>query len=193
MKGFLTKFLVAIVAVAIGVGGLGFAQFLLSIDEAIYGWSLGIVAGLLMVGGVFPLFMAIIRFCISLLGDAWLRLAADFRSWREQRLATHIAKAEARTARIDPAVADVTIVGSGSQGLWFWIVDGVMQGPADVASLQNWILDGMLDFETLLWKEGSPAWLPAKEIPEFAPLFTSLPSETEQTGAGNVPPPLPET
>lgn len=184
---------VAGVALIVGLGGVSVAQFLFSIDEPFYGWSLGIFAGLLMVAGVLPLFMAIIQFCISLGNKAQSRLSAAFWSWQERRVAARTEKQKIHAQKLDHGAPDLPIVGSGSQGLWFWIVDGAMQGPADVASLQNWILDGMLDSETLLWKEGAPAWLPAKEIPEFAPLFTSLPSETEQTAAGNVPPPLPET
>jgi len=62
---------------------------------------------------------------------------------------------------------------------WYAGIDGKRVGPMTVASLQQWIQEGRITPETLLWKQDLEGWTPAKDIPEVADFF------------GAVPPPLP--
>ncbi|MCX7624910.1 MAG: DUF4339 domain-containing protein [Candidatus Sumerlaeaceae bacterium] len=171
MKSFLLKFLVACIAVGVGLGGLSFAQFIMSIDEAFYGWCVGVMGAIIAVAGVFPLFLDVVRFCGRTLRRTVSGIIASLRASRERRAAAQAAK-ESSPAKAYP-VPDARGQQMAPGDAWFWIVDGAVQGPADTASLQSWILSGILDPETLLWKEGLPTWLPAKAIPEFATVFAS--------------------
>ena len=67
------------------------------------------------------------------------------------------------------------------QGISFFIgVNGQQQGPYDLAALAGKQRDGSLTRDTLVWRNGMPAWTPAGSLPELAPLFQ------------NAPPPLPK-
>lgn len=59
-------------------------------------------------------------------------------------------------------------------------IDGKQAGPFDQAGLQAQVAAGRLTGETLAWKAGMAQWVPAAQIPELAPILTS------------VPPPLPD-
>jgi len=62
---------------------------------------------------------------------------------------------------------------------WFLGVGGQQVGPFDRAQLAQQVSGGQLRPDTLVWKNGLPAWTPAAQVPEVAALF------------GSVPPPLP--
>jgi membrane protease subunit (stomatin/prohibitin family) len=64
---------------------------------------------------------------------------------------------------------------------YFVAVGGQQQGPLDAGSLQNLAAAGSLKNDTLVWKQGMPAWTKAGDVGELAPLFM------------NTPPPLPPT
>ena len=59
-------------------------------------------------------------------------------------------------------------------------INGQQAGPLDLNALQQKVGSGEIEEDTLVWKSGLPAWTPAGQVPELAPLFAS---------AG--PPPLP--
>ena len=59
-------------------------------------------------------------------------------------------------------------------------INGQQAGPLDVNALRQKVGSGEIKEDTLVWKNGLPAWTPAGQVPELAPLFAS---------AG--PPPLP--
>jgi len=62
---------------------------------------------------------------------------------------------------------------------WFLGIGGQQVGPFDRAQLAQQVSGGQLRPDTLVWKNGLPAWTPAAQVPEVAALF------------GSVPPPLP--
>lgn len=54
-------------------------------------------------------------------------------------------------------------------------LDGVQQGPFDMAGLSAKVKVGLLTRATLVWKEGMANWLPAENVPELQSLFASVP------------------
>jgi hypothetical protein len=56
-------------------------------------------------------------------------------------------------------------------GLFFVAVNGQQTGPLGVDALREQVAGGTLAKETLVWKQGMPAWAPAGEVPELAALF----------------------
>lgn len=65
-------------------------------------------------------------------------------------------------------------------GTFFVAVGGQQSGPHPIDVLRQQIGSGGLTRETLVWKQGMPAWTAAGEVPELAALF------------GPTPPPLPQ-
>lgn len=62
---------------------------------------------------------------------------------------------------------------------YFIAVNGQQQGPYDTITLTNYIAQGQIQRDTLVWKNGMPNWAQISTLPEFANSF------------GAVPPPLP--
>ena len=60
-------------------------------------------------------------------------------------------------------------------------VNGQSAGPYDWAQLQQLVMNGHLNANTLVWKQGMAAWVAAGTIQELSPLW------------GSVPPPMPPT
>jgi len=58
-------------------------------------------------------------------------------------------------------------------------IDGKQAGPFDLGALQGMVAGGQLKRETLVWRQGMPAWTKAADVADLAPLFA------------NVPPPMP--
>lgn len=58
-------------------------------------------------------------------------------------------------------------------------INGQQQGPFGMEQLRSMVSQGQVNRETLLWKQGMPAWVKAGEVAEVSSLF------------GTVPPPLP--
>jgi hypothetical protein len=52
---------------------------------------------------------------------------------------------------------------------------GAQAGPFGIDALRGHVSGGQLTRETLVWKQGMPAWTPAGEVPELAPLFAAAP------------------
>ena len=70
--------------------------------------------------------------------------------------------------------------GGGGGGASFHVaLEGKQAGPFDAASLQEYIRNGQLTRQTLVWKPGMSQWTAADQVVELGPLFA------------NVPPPLP--
>ena len=65
------------------------------------------------------------------------------------------------------------------QSQYFAVIAGQQAGPFNAAQLQEKISKGEISKETLLWKQGMPAWEKADAVPELINLF------------GCVPPPIP--
>lgn len=66
---------------------------------------------------------------------------------------------------IDEPPDDEGPVGPGvvvGEAEWFAHINGSNKGPVRYEDLQNWVRAGVLDGETLLWKEGWEEWEPAK-------------------------------
>lgn len=63
---------------------------------------------------------------------------------------------------------------------YFYAIDGKQVGPVSLEELSSAIADNIVDGEALVWLEGTPAWVPASEVPELAAILPPpLPSETE--------------
>ena len=58
---------------------------------------------------------------------------------------------------------------------WFLGVGGQQQGPFDADAMKTQARSGRLTPETLVWKSGMPAWTPAKDVPELAPVLAAMP------------------
>ena len=64
---------------------------------------------------------------------------------------------------------------------YYVAVNGQQQGPYDVNTISNYLQNGQLTADSLVWKQGMPAWAKISSLPEFASMFQ------------NCPPPLPPT
>ena len=63
---------------------------------------------------------------------------------------------------------------------YFVNIHGRSIGPHGTAGLVNLIMQGTLTINTLVWREGMPAWTPAGTVPELAPLFAAAPPPIPQ-------------
>lgn len=59
----------------------------------------------------------------------------------------------------------------------FVAVNGQQTGPFEMAVIQQMIYDRMLTADTLVWKQGMPAWAPASTVAELIPIFSNLPPQ----------------
>ncbi len=64
---------------------------------------------------------------------------------------------------------------------YYVAVNGQQQGPFDANTINGYIQNGHVNADTLVWKQGMPAWAKMSSLPEFASMFQSCP------------PPLPPT
>lgn len=67
---------------------------------------------------------------------------------------------------------------------WYYLVNGLQQGPMDEAAVAAMARSGALRPDTLVWKQGLAGWVQAASVPTF---FASPP----QVPAAGGPPPLP--
>lgn len=67
----------------------------------------------------------------------------------------------------------------------FIALNGQQVGPLDAAALTAHVVAGRLTPQSLVWKPGLPAWVPAASLPELTPLLTPAPPPLP------TPPPLP--
>ena len=66
-----------------------------------------------------------------------------------------------------------------AQSTFFVAVNGQQSGPFDMNALSSMVVNGQLTKDTLVWKQGMPAWAAAGTVQELSSLF------------GAVPPPMP--
>ena len=62
-------------------------------------------------------------------------------------------------------------------------------GPYDMPALQQYVQQGMLTPQTLVWKVGMPQWAPASSLPELTPLFSPVAPPMPPTPPGPPAPP----
>ncbi|HEY0094418.1 MAG TPA: DUF4339 domain-containing protein [Archangium sp.] len=58
---------------------------------------------------------------------------------------------------------------------FFVAVDGAQTGPHPMDALRQQVAAGTLTPDSLVWKQGMPAWTPAVQVPELAALFAASP------------------
>ena len=71
---------------------------------------------------------------------------------------------------------------------YFVAVDGQPTGPHDTAGLTELVNRGQLNRDTLVWRDGMPAWVAAGTVEELAPLLPVVPPPLPAT---QIPPPIP--
>jgi len=79
---------------------------------------------------------------------------------------------------------------------WYLNVNGTNYGPFAVDLLRSMIPTGQFGAQTMVWREGMPAWLPACTVPDLATLFTPAavmppPINTAMPPPVSVAPPFP--
>ena len=74
---------------------------------------------------------------------------------------------------------------------WMVGVNGQQFGPYDINSLRQMVATGRLTAQSLVWKQGMPAWAQAGQVPELCSLFAPAMSDIPPMPGGAVPPPLP--
>ena len=67
----------------------------------------------------------------------------------------------------------------GAAAAFYIAINGQQQGPLNPDQIKGYISQNQVTRDTLVWKQGMPAWVKAGEVPELAGLF------------GAAPPPLP--
>ena len=58
---------------------------------------------------------------------------------------------------------------------FFAVIDGKQSGPFDSAALQSQVGSGKIGRQTMVWKQGMPAWTPAGQVTELGELFAAVP------------------
>lgn len=157
--------LIAGIAFVGGLWGISVAQFLFSIDEPLLGWC---VSGLALVGisaGGLPLVMTAIKvggrflqiFFTWLWGKLRQVLNKSVHAYKIRKVGQEAGKSGA---------ASLSDVDAGE--LWYWLVDGEVQGPVSERVIATWFESEMLSPQTLMWKESAGDWKPASAIPALA-------------------------
>lgn len=59
--------------------------------------------------------------------------------------------------------------------VYFVAIDGKQAGPFDLGALQSKVAEGKLRRETLVWKQGMPAWAAASSVAELEAVLASVP------------------
>jgi hypothetical protein len=61
------------------------------------------------------------------------------------------------------------------------VINGQQSGPHDTNTIYAYINQGQINSETLVWKQGMPAWAKISTLPEFTHLFQSCPPPVPPT------------
>lgn len=64
---------------------------------------------------------------------------------------------------------------------YFVAVNGQQQGPYDASAIVSFVGAGNIDANTLVWKQGMPAWAKISTLPEFISLFQACPPPVPPT------------
>jgi len=59
--------------------------------------------------------------------------------------------------------------------VYYAAIDGRQAGPFDLSALQSKAAEGKLRRETLVWKQGMPAWAAAGTVPDLEGVLGSVP------------------
>ena len=65
--------------------------------------------------------------------------------------------------------------------LYYVAANGQQQGPFDITTILTYIGNGQINSDTLVWKQGMPAWNRIAQLPEFANSFQSCPPPISPT------------
>lgn len=76
------------------------------------------------------------------------------------------------TQNISPNVVPPPLPQTAS---YFFAVNGQQQGPYDASAIVSFVNAGNIDANTLVWKQGMPAWAKISTLPEFVNLFQACP------------------
>lgn len=89
------------------------------------------------------------------------------------------AMAEQMAGRLSPQNNTATTSASPpplpQQAVFHIALNGQAQGPFDIPRLQQYVKDGQLHRDTLVWKEGMAQWSKAAELSELSALFAAVP------------------
>lgn len=55
------------------------------------------------------------------------------------------------------------------------IIDGTQQGPFSIGEVMEYIRRGAITPQTYIWKQGMPNWLPAEQVDDLTPQFSTTP------------------
>jgi hypothetical protein len=58
---------------------------------------------------------------------------------------------------------------------WWYVSNNQRKGPIDDEELRRLLIDGTLNSNSLVWKEGMEGWQPARQIDELSSFLTALP------------------
>ncbi|NBB95418.1 MAG: DUF4339 domain-containing protein [Planctomycetes bacterium] len=58
---------------------------------------------------------------------------------------------------------------------WHCIVQGQQYGPVSEEDFRNWVIQGRLTANDMVWTEGMAAWQPASQVPALASVLSSAP------------------
>ena len=58
-----------------------------------------------------------------------------------------------------------------SENDWFANINGREYGPVNIREIKQWIYDGRVTPETMVWNSSMKDWLPAAQTREFSTLF----------------------
>ena len=96
-----------------------------------------------------------------------------------------------QTQQAAPAAAPPPHPGSApvSNLQFHMAIDGQNYGPYDVATLKQYSTEGRFKGDTMVWRDGMAAWLPAAQVPELGSLFGPS-NPPPLPGAGSPPPPI---
>jgi len=56
---------------------------------------------------------------------------------------------------------------SNQEAHWYYSQDGEQHGPVPLSTLQQFAATGQLTRRASVWKQGTPTWLPAEQVPEL--------------------------
>ncbi len=54
---------------------------------------------------------------------------------------------------------------------WFWIVNGVSQGPVDGETFFGWVSQGLVARDVLVWRDGLSFWTRVDRVSDFVHVF----------------------
>jgi hypothetical protein len=74
---------------------------------------------------------------------------------------------------------------------WFYIRNGVREGPVTLEQLKGLLSTGSISPETNVWRNGLSGWMPARQTPELAGAFPNVPQPPAMPPAVPEPPRVP--